>query len=54
VLEYTDDLTRKFETDERVLEELKKHLGPRELVELNLTIGIAFMTNLFTKSFGIV
>ena len=53
VLRYAEDLTKRFETDEGVLEDLKKYLSPRELVELNLTIGIAFMTNLFTQSFDI-
>ena len=54
VLRYAEDLTKKFETDDRVLAGLRRHLSERELVELNLTVGIAFLTNLFIKSFGIV
>lgn len=53
VLRYAEDLTRRFETDEALLEELKKHLSPREIVELNLSVGMAFITNLFTQSFDI-
>lgn len=53
VLRYAEDLTKRFETDEQVLEGLKRHLSPRELVELNLTVGMSFVTNLFTQSFDI-
>jgi alkylhydroperoxidase family enzyme len=53
VLRYAEDLTKRFETDERVLEDLKRYLSPRELVELNLTVGMSFVTNLFTQSFDI-
>ncbi len=53
VLRYTEDLTIKAETDSTVMKDLKTYLSDRELVELNLTIGIAHLLNLFIKSFEI-
>jgi alkylhydroperoxidase family enzyme len=39
------------ETDSRVLAELRQHLSKRELVKLNVTIGLVNLMNRFNKSF---
>jgi uncharacterized peroxidase-related enzyme len=52
VLRYAEDLTRDVRTDRKVMESLKKHLSPQELVELNATVGLANLTNRFNESFG--
>jgi 4-carboxymuconolactone decarboxylase len=53
VLRYTEDLTTRAETAGTVMDGLKTYLSDRELVELNLTVGVAHMLNLFIKSFDI-
>jgi uncharacterized peroxidase-related enzyme len=52
VLRYADELTRNVRTSDGLLEELKKHLTEEQLVELNLTIGTANLTNRFNVSFA--
>ncbi|HEY2934892.1 MAG TPA: carboxymuconolactone decarboxylase family protein [Acidobacteriota bacterium] len=52
VLQYAEDLTRDVKTERKVLEALKEHLSPQELVELNATVGLANLTNRFNESFG--
>ncbi|MEW6296886.1 MAG: hypothetical protein AB1671_03995 [Thermodesulfobacteriota bacterium] len=53
MLRYAADLTQKGATDPHVLEELKTYLSERELVELNLTVGLANLTNRLNESFAI-
>jgi uncharacterized peroxidase-related enzyme len=50
VLRYTEELTRTAKSSEDVMTELKKHLSPRDIVELNLTVGTANLTNRFNMS----
>jgi len=50
VLQYTEELTRTAKTSEEVMTELKKYLTPRDIVELNLTVGTANLTNRFNMS----
>jgi uncharacterized peroxidase-related enzyme len=50
VLKYTEELTRTAKSSEEVMTELKKHLSPRDIVELNLTVGTANLTNRFNMS----
>jgi uncharacterized peroxidase-related enzyme len=51
VLKYAEDLTRTAKTSDGLLQELKKHLSEEQLVELNLTVGTANLTNRFNMSF---
>jgi uncharacterized peroxidase-related enzyme len=51
VLRYAEELTRTVKTSESLLQELKKHLSEEQLVELNLTVGTANLTNRFNMSF---
>lgn len=50
VLQYTEELTRTAKSSEEMIAELKKHLSPQDLVELNLTVGLANLTNRFNMS----
>jgi len=50
VLQYTEELTKTAHSSEAVFEELKKHLSPRDIVELNVTVGTANLTNRFNMS----
>ncbi len=50
VLQYAEELTRTAKSSDGVMEELKKHLSPRDIVELNLTVGTANLTNRFNMS----
>jgi uncharacterized peroxidase-related enzyme len=50
VLRYTEELTRNVQTSDETMTELKKHLTNAQIVELNLTIGIANLTNRFNVS----
>jgi alkylhydroperoxidase family enzyme len=52
VIRYAEDLTRDVKTDNKVMQALKRHLSPQELVELNATVGLANLTNRFNESFG--
>ena len=52
VLKYAEDLTRTAKTSDGLLQELKKHLSEEQLVELNLTVGTANLTNRFNMSFA--
>lgn len=51
VLRYAEDLTRKVSTSEDVFNELRKHLNETQMVELNLIVGLANLTNRFNESF---
>jgi len=50
VLRYAEELTRTAKSSDAMVEELKKHLSPREIVELSLTVGTANLTNRFNMS----
>lgn len=50
VLRYTEELTRTAKASEEVMGELKKHLSPRDIVELSVTVGLANLTNRFNMS----
>jgi uncharacterized peroxidase-related enzyme len=50
VLQYTEELTRTAKSSDAIVTELKKHLSPRDIVELNLTVGTANLTNRFNMS----
>jgi uncharacterized peroxidase-related enzyme len=51
VMKYAEELTKTVKSSEELLKELKKHLSEEELVELNLTVGTANLTNRFNMSF---
>ena len=51
VLKYAEELTRTAKSSESLIHELKKHLSEEQLVELNLTVGTANLTNRFNMSF---
>jgi uncharacterized peroxidase-related enzyme len=51
VLKYAEELTRTARSSAEILQELKNHLSEEQLVELNLTIGTANLTNRFNMSF---
>jgi uncharacterized peroxidase-related enzyme len=50
VLQYTEELTRTAHSSEEIVAELKKHLSPQDIVELNITVGTANLTNRFNMS----
>lgn len=50
VLRYAVELTQKVNTSDELMTELKKHLTEAQVVELNLTIGLANLTNRFNVS----
>lgn len=50
VLRYAEQLTRNVQRNDELLEQLKKHLSEAQIVELNLTIGMANLTNRFNVS----
>jgi AhpD family alkylhydroperoxidase len=50
VLQYTEELTRTAKSSDEIVAELKKHLSPRDIVELNLTVGTANLTYRFNMS----
>ena len=50
VLRYAEELTRTARTSEELIEELKKNLSEGDIVELNLTVGVANLTNRFNMS----
>ena len=50
VLQYTEELTKTAKSSDEIVAELKKHLSPRDIVELNLTVGTANLTNRFNMS----
>jgi uncharacterized peroxidase-related enzyme len=51
VLRYAEELTKTVKSSDEVINELKKHLSEEQLVELNITIGTANLTNRFNMSF---
>ena len=50
VLRYAEELTRTVRTSDDVMKELKKHVSEADIVELNLTVGLANLTNRFNMS----
>ena len=50
VLESAEELTRTASTPESLMNQLKERLSEQELVELNLTVGLAQVTNRFNES----
>jgi len=50
VLRYAEELTRNVKTSDELMKELKKQLNEAQIVELNLTIGMANLTNRFNVS----
>ena len=50
VLRYAEELTRTVRTSDDVMAELKKNLSEADIVELNLTVGQANLTNRFNMS----
>jgi len=50
VLRYAEELTRTARTSEAIMDELKKNLSEKDIVELNLIVGIANLTNRFNMS----
>ena len=52
VLQYAEELTKTAKNREELVEELKKHLSEAAIVELNLTVGTANLTNRFNMSLG--
>jgi len=53
VIEYAEELTKTVSTPEPLMNQLKARLSEQELVELNLTVGLAQVTNRFNESFKI-
>jgi alkylhydroperoxidase family enzyme len=53
VIEYAEELTKTVSTPESLMNQLKERLSEQELVELNLTVGLAQVTNRFNESFKI-
>jgi len=51
VMRYAEELTKTVKSSEDLMKELKKHLSEEQLVELNLTVGTANLTNRFNMSF---
>ena len=52
VIRYAEEMTEKVQVDSRLVEELKKQLGPDALVQLTLSIGAANFTNRFNEVLG--
>jgi len=50
VLRYAEELTKNVKTSDELMKELRKHLNEAQIVELNLTIGMANLTNRFNVS----
>ena len=53
VIAYAEELTKNVRVPEALVNQLKERLSERELVELNLTVGIAQITNRFNEAFQI-
>jgi uncharacterized peroxidase-related enzyme len=51
VLRYSEELTTTVRTSDDLMAELKKQLTEADIIELNLTVGIANFTNRFNMSF---
>jgi len=50
VIQYAEELTRSAKTSDSLMAELKTHLSEAHIVELNLTVGTANLTNRFNVS----
>ena len=51
VLMYAEELTKTAKSSNDLIQQLKKHLTEEQLIELNLTVGTANLTNRFNMSF---
>lgn len=51
VLQYAEELTKSVTTSDELMAGLKENLSEQDLVELNLTVGVANLTNRFNMSF---
>src|SRR3989441_12591716 len=52
VIRYAEEMTEKVQVDSRLVEELRKQLGPEALVQLTLSIAAANFTNRFNEALG--
>jgi len=50
VLRYAEELTRTARTSDVIMEELKKNLSEKDIIELNVIVGVANLTNRFNMS----
>jgi uncharacterized peroxidase-related enzyme len=50
-IRYAEELTTSVRTNEALMAELKKNLSEADIVELNLIVGVANLTNRFNMSF---
>lgn len=50
-LQFAEDLTKRVEVEEAVMQGLRSRLSEQELVELNLMVGLANLTNRFSEAF---
>lgn len=50
-LQFAEDLTKRVEVEEAVLQGLQSRLSEQELVELSLMVGLANLTNRFSEAF---
>jgi uncharacterized peroxidase-related enzyme len=53
VIEYAVEVTQNIRVPEALMAQLKARLSEQELVEINLTVGLAQITNRFNESFQI-
>ena len=51
VMKYAEELTKTAKSSDGLVQELKKHLSEEQLIELNVTVGTANLTNRFNMSF---
>ena len=52
VIRYAEEMTEKVQVGSRLVEELKKQLGPEALVQLTPSIAAANFTNRFNEALG--
>ena len=53
VLRFAEQWTRQGKVDPAILEQLKTHLSPSQLVILAATVGLANWTNRFNETFAV-
>jgi alkylhydroperoxidase family enzyme len=52
VIRYAEQMTTRVQVDSALVEQLKKHLSPQQLVQLTLSIAAANFTNRFNEALG--
>jgi alkylhydroperoxidase family enzyme len=52
VIRYAEEMTENVQIDSRLVDELRKQLGPDALVQLTLSIAAANFTNRFNEALG--